>query len=52
MVLGTIPIPGRDPLALAERGYGIVIGDCDMAAVRDGAVADIARHRKAFPGRR
>lgn len=51
-VLGTIPIPGRDPLALAERGYGIVIGECDMATVRAGAVADLARNRKAFPGRR
>ena len=49
--LGTIPIPGRDAAQLAAAGYGIVIGECDMATVRAGALADIGRHRKAFPGR-
>jgi 4-hydroxy-2-oxoheptanedioate aldolase len=51
-VLGTIPIPGRDASSLAAQGYGIVIGECDMATVKAGAVADIATHRRAFPGRK
>ncbi|MBN8938178.1 MAG: 4-hydroxy-2-oxovalerate aldolase [Rhizobiales bacterium] len=51
-VLGTIPIPGRDASQLAAEGYGIVIGECDMWTVKEGAVADLARHRKAFPGRK
>lgn len=51
-VLGTIPIPGRDASELAAAGYGIVIGECDMWTVKEGAVADLARHREAFPGRK
>lgn len=50
-VLGTIPIPGRDASALAAMGYGMVVGECDMAAVKAGADADRKRHRGAFPGR-
>jgi 4-hydroxy-2-oxoheptanedioate aldolase len=51
-VLGTIPIPGRDASTLAAMGYGIVVGECDIATIKEGALADIAQHKAKFPGRR
>lgn len=47
---GVIPLPGRDASAMAAMGFGIVVGECDMAAIKASAVADRARHRAAFPG--
>lgn len=51
-VAGIIPLPTRDASDMAARGFGIVIGECDVPTLKAGALADIARHRKAFPGRR
>lgn len=49
-VAGTIPTPGRDASMLAGLGYGIIVGECDTAAVASSARADLSRHRGAFPG--
>ncbi|MCZ8316112.1 aldolase/citrate lyase family protein [Phreatobacter sp.] len=51
-VSGIIPLPTRDASDCAARGFGIVIGECDVPTLKAGAMADLARHRKAFPGRR
>ncbi len=51
-VTGIIPLPTRDASDCAARGFGIVIGECDVPTLKAGAMADLARHRKAFPGRR
>lgn len=51
-VAGIIPMPTRDASDCAARGFGIVIGECDVPTLKAGALADIARHRKAFPGQR
>ncbi|MFN3854417.1 MAG: HpcH/HpaI aldolase family protein [Phreatobacter sp.] len=50
-VTGIIPTPTRDASDWAGRGFSIVIGECDVPALKASALADIARHRKAFPGR-
>lgn len=49
---GIIPTPTRDASDWAARGVSIVIGECDVPALKASALADIGRHRKAFPGRR
>lgn len=50
-VTGIIPTPTRDASDWASRGFSIVIGECDVPALKASALADIARHRKTFPGR-
>ncbi len=50
-VAGIIPTPTRDASEMAGRGFSIVIGECDVPTLKAGALADRARHRKAFPGR-
>ncbi|MEI8144960.1 MAG: aldolase/citrate lyase family protein [Alphaproteobacteria bacterium] len=51
-VAGCIPLPGRDASALAALGFNLIIGECDIAALKASAVADRARHAAAFPGRK
>jgi 4-hydroxy-2-oxoheptanedioate aldolase len=51
-VVGIIPTPTRDASEWAAQGVGLVIGECDTATLKAGAMADIAKHRKAFPGRK
>jgi len=51
-VAGIIPTPTRNASDWASRGFSIVIGECDVPALKTSAVADIARHRQAFPGRK
>jgi 4-hydroxy-2-oxoheptanedioate aldolase len=50
-IAGIIPLPTRDASDMAARGFSIVIGECDVPTLKAGALADIDRHRKAFPGR-
>jgi 4-hydroxy-2-oxoheptanedioate aldolase len=51
-IAGIIPMPTRDASDMVERGFSIVIGECDVPTLKAGALADIARHRDAFPGRK
>jgi 4-hydroxy-2-oxoheptanedioate aldolase len=43
-----VPHAGRDASACVAMGFAMVAGAADIALLREGATADIARHAKAF----
>ncbi len=50
-LLGAIPTPERTPKQLYEAGYDLVLGEIDLALLRDGASSGVAALREAA-GRR
>ena len=46
-LLGTIPIPGRDPAQLFAKGHSLVISGCDSILLYSAAVEDVANLKKA-----
>jgi 2-keto-3-deoxy-L-rhamnonate aldolase RhmA len=50
-LLGGIPTPERTPRDLYEAGYDLVLGEIDLALLRDGASSGVAALREAA-GRR
>lgn len=50
-ISGIIPTPTRPASDWAGRGFSLVIGECDTATLKAGALADIRANRAAFPGR-
>jgi 4-hydroxy-2-oxoheptanedioate aldolase len=46
--IAVVPHAGRDAAACARMGFALVAGVADMALIREGAKADLAKHAAAF----